>query len=301
MFKQAGISLVETMIGLSIAAGISLVLMRQQETSNQMQAKTSADQNINSAVNIIQTSLANRAICTKTIENKGVGDSLTLIVDAINVDPNTPDIFIVKGVIADTTNFLPGNVKIDSMEIIERGPVGNKKDYLRVMFNRNASDKKKLLGAKTIPKDFRLQGIKVAGKYTLCYSEAANLVENAVQQSCVSMGAQWDTSVTPARCKLTNLPNCILSNEACRGVFAINRGVWNMKAFTFAGRTCTMYYKKDSIVCSGSFTRTCPCWTPGCTCNDNFGQVDCFRRQDRGCADNPLIESLNPVNRCCQI
>ena len=102
MFKQAGISLVETMIGLSIAAGISLVLMRQQETSNQMQAKTSADQNINSAVNIIQTSLANRAICTKTIENKGVGDSLTRIVDAINVDPNTPDIFIVGSTALET-------------------------------------------------------------------------------------------------------------------------------------------------------------------------------------------------------
>jgi hypothetical protein len=274
--------------------------MRQQETSNQMQAKTSADQNINSAVNIIQTSLANRAICTKTIENKGVGDSLTQIVDAINVDPNTPDIFIVKGVIADTTNFLPGNVKIDSMEIVELGPVGSKKDYLRVMFNRNASDKKKLLGAKTIPKDFRLQGIKVAGKYTFCYSEASNLVETAVQLACRSMGAQWDP--TSAQCKLTNLPNCILSNEDCRGVFANNRGAWNMKVYSFTGRTCTMHYDKN-FGCGGvgGFNRHCSCGFPSCTCDTGFSSVSCYSREPRGCADNPLAESMNAVNRCCQI
>ena len=85
-FKQAGISLLETMVGLSIAAGISLVLMRQQETSNKMQAKTNVDQNINSAVNILQTSLANRAICTKSLVTKGIGDDVLEIVNA-QVDP----------------------------------------------------------------------------------------------------------------------------------------------------------------------------------------------------------------------
>lgn len=60
-FKQAGISLVETLIGLSIAAGISVVLMRQQETSSKMQSKNNANQVIISAANVIQTALANRA------------------------------------------------------------------------------------------------------------------------------------------------------------------------------------------------------------------------------------------------
>jgi hypothetical protein len=191
--KQAGISLVETLVGLSIAAGISLVLMRQQETSNKMQAKTNVDQNINSAVNVIQTSLANRAICTKSLATKGVGDNVAELINA-EVSPGDFNNFIVTGVVANTTSLLPGDVKIDSMDIIEEGPAGNKHDYLRVMFNRNPSGNKKLFGAKNVSKKFRLQGLKDAGgKYITCYSEASNLLNSAVQTACLSLGGTWDS------------------------------------------------------------------------------------------------------------
>jgi type II secretory pathway pseudopilin PulG len=202
--KQAGISLVETLVGLSIAAGISLVLMRQQETSNKMQAKTNVDQNINSAVNIIQSSLGNRAICTKSIETKGVGDSITQIVDA-QVDPTNFNNFIVTGKrIADTTTMLPGNIKIDSMNIISEGAGATQMDYLRVVFNRNPTGKTKLFGATQVPKKFRIQGQKnAAGKYTLCFSEASNLLNSAVQQACVSLGGLWNP--TTSKCEIADL------------------------------------------------------------------------------------------------
>lgn len=79
--KQAGISLVETLVGLSIAAGISVVLMRQQETSSKMQSKNNANQVIISAANVIQTALANQSSCTLSLNGKGVGDFVTQIVE----------------------------------------------------------------------------------------------------------------------------------------------------------------------------------------------------------------------------
>lgn len=191
-YKQAGISLVETMIGLAIAAGISVVLMKQQETSSRMQSKNNSDQIINSAAQIIQSSLSNRAICTLSLRTRGLGDPVLQIVDG-SIDPANFNNFLPSGkIIADTTTLLPGDVKIDSMKIVEEGPVGNKLEYLSVVFNPNPRGNKKMFGGKVFAKKFRIQGQKVSGKFTVCYSEASNLLQSAVQTSCAALGGVWN-------------------------------------------------------------------------------------------------------------
>jgi hypothetical protein len=305
--NQTGMSLVEAMIGLAIASGIGLVLMRQQETAGKIQTKANINQEVNSVASIVQTALANRAVCTLSLVGKGVNDAVPALLDA-GVNPNFPaagqaEYVVNSGIHHVSVNQELQGIKVQSMKIVaQTDPVsGISKDYLSVVFDVDPKGIKKKFGGKTVAKLYVLQGKKQAGKYLYCHSEQTNILNSAVQQACTSMGATWNPNVTPPKCVLNNLPNCILSNEACRGVFAINRGAWNMKIYSFNGRTCTMHYQKDGPWCSGSFDRTCGCGTQGCTCNNNFGQVGCYRRQDRGCADNPLAESMSAVNRCCQI
>jgi type II secretory pathway pseudopilin PulG len=194
-FKQAGISLVETLVGLSIAAGISVVLMRQQETSSKMQTKNNANQVIASAVNVIQTALSNRASCSLTLVGKGVGDSVTQILEGkVNPLDFTNNIATGK-IIADYTTILPGDVKVDSMVIISDGGA----EFLKVVFNSDPKGTKKMIGSSVTAKNFKLQGEIVAGKFTKCYSENSNLVQSAVQEACLSIGGAWNgTNCTQA-------------------------------------------------------------------------------------------------------
>jgi hypothetical protein len=306
--NQIGMSLVEAMVGLAIASGIGLVLMRQQDTATKIQTKANINQEVNSVSSVVQTALANRAVCTLSLKGKGKNDFVPALVDG-KINPLFPATGQAEYVVDTLNNHVFENqevngIKVVSLQIVEQtNPVTLvKKDFLKVLFDVDPKKIKKKIGGQTVAKLYLLQGTKDgAGKYLYCHSEQTNILNSAIQTACTSMGATWSTATTPPKCLLTNLPNCIISNEACRGVFAINRGVWNMKIYSFNGRTCTMHYQKDSFVCSRSFDRTCGCSTPGCTCNTNFGHVSCFRRQDRGCADNPLAESMTAVNRCCQI
>lgn len=300
ILKHSGMSLVEAMIGLAIAGGISLVLMRQQETSSKMQSKNTSDQVINQAVQIIQTSLANRAICTESLKGRGIGDIVPKLVDA-KINPNDYNSFIVSGIaIVDPSTMFPGDVKIEEMRIIEfEESPGVKHDYLSVVFNPDPRGVKKYFGGRKIGKKFRLQGLKDANqKYISCYSETSNLLETALIQACTSLDATWNPNTK--KCELTNLPNCITTTEACRGRYSVNRGTKNLITGAYK---CTQGYEREFFTCGQkTFTRDCYCGGtsyPPCDSNNrcDTGRVGCYHRTSMSCV---LLTPGFSVNNCCQ-
>lgn len=303
--KQTGMSLVEALVGLGIAAGIGVVLMRQQENSSKMQSKNNINQIVNSAAQAIQTSLSNRAICSESLGGLSVNSNVTALVDA-KINPLFPgsstDEFIktlpeIQHVAVN--QVLPGDVKVQSMKIVV-DPV-NGKEYLSVVFDTDPKRVKQKFGANTIGKQFQIQTMKNgAGVILSCYSEQTNLLDSAVSQACTSMGASWDPATK--KCKLTNLPNCIVSNEACRGAFAVNRGEWKMDIKVYGRKKCTQEYKREAFTCGGKYFYR-DCWCGGSTgvgCNCDTGRVGCYSRTTMTCVDDPEKQEVG-VNRCCQI
>lgn len=206
---QKGFSIVEITIGLALAAGLGLVLMRQTENSSKMQVKNNSNQVVNSAVNSIQTSLANQAICTKSLEGYGVGDQIPALVNA-KIDPSDYSNIIVDGTnIVDTTTIFPGDVKVENMQIIAHNECDPNSapcfhDYLLVNFNLDPRDRKKQFSAKIIGKRFRLQGLKnSAEKYISCYSEVSNLLETAMIKACESLGGVFNPLTQ--KCEISDL------------------------------------------------------------------------------------------------
>lgn len=320
LLSSRGMSLVEVMIGVSIAAGIGLMMMRNQDNANKMQAKVVANQDINAAVNIIQTQLANRAVCSMSLAGKKPvvklpGQSVPAtsvvpaLVDAV-VNPLYNGTTILNEYILKSTKkhveantLLPGNkVKMLSMELII-GADG--KDYLEARFEvdpNSTGANRKAYGGKEIMKRFPIMANKNAlGEILNCYSEQTNLLSSAIQQSCTSMGATWDTSVTPPRCKLTNLPQCIMTESSCSGVFNQNAGTWKWDVKIYGRKKCRQEYRREFITCGQkTFTRDCYCGgSTGVGCNCDTGQVGCYHRTTMSCWDEPENSEVS-VNRCCR-
>lgn len=184
--SHSGFSLVEALVGLSIAAGIGLVLMQQQESSSKMQAKNNANQIVESAANVVQSAISNRAVCSLSLKDKVVGQQVPALVDAV-VDPSDYSSFIATGNPNHVTvgQELPGGVIVEDMKIVtELG-----KDYLSVTFNLNPKGTKKMFGTTVVGKKFQLQGVKSGAAYQSCHSELSNLVATA----CTTMpGGVWD-------------------------------------------------------------------------------------------------------------
>lgn len=300
--NQNGMSLVETLVALGIAGVIGVVLMRQQETAIKMQTKNDINQVVNSAAQVIQTSLSNSAICSKSLEGKGPGETIPFLVDAVPNPAYTgtgPNKYIIKTPLlkhVTAGQLLPGNVVVESMTIITDATTG--KDYLKVMFDVDPDNRKKKFGSNKFAKLFQVHGEKVSGKYQNCNSEDSNIQASAVKEACMSLGASWDSINN--KCKLTHLPNCIISNDVCGGVFSHNRGEWNLKVYNFNGRTCTVDYDRHCMIGGGDFTRSCTCATKGCTCTDSMDDVTCYTKKNYRCSDNAYTESMEAVNRCCQ-
>lgn len=184
--KQKGFSLVTAMIGLAAVGGIGLMIMQQQEASTKLQAKNHADQIIDSAANIVQISLASRAICTHSLKNKGVGDTVTTLFDA-QVDPANINNTVPAGPnLVDVGQILPHGVNVQEMKIVNDKGV----DYLLVTFNRDALNRKKLGVSDFSSKRFILRGVKdsVTQKYISCYSEVTNSIADAHAQACTDAG-----------------------------------------------------------------------------------------------------------------
>lgn len=188
--RQRGFSLVEAMVGLAIAGGIGLVVMQQQESSTKMQVKNNVNQVVDSATNVIQAALSNRAVCSMSIRGKGVGDIVPTLFDA-QVSPTNIDAEVVVGPnLVDAGQILPGDVKVQEMKIISE--LG--KDYLLVTFNVNPSGRKKMYGPDIVAKSFQLNGVKnsTTQKYTSCNSQMSNAITSARQMACADLGGNWN-------------------------------------------------------------------------------------------------------------
>jgi type II secretory pathway pseudopilin PulG len=307
--KQAGMSLVEVMIGVGIAAGIGVVMMRNQDNANKMQAKTVANQDVNAAVNIIQTQLSNRAVCSMSLAGKKPGalifsqKNVPALVDAVNNPLYNGTTVLNEFVLKSTkkhvqaNTLLPGNkVRLQSMQLIVHT---DGKDYLEAIFNLNPDGKKKLVGGQRIRKLFPILANKNAtGHIINCYSETSNLLGSAVQQACTSLGATWDTSVTPPKCKLTNLPQCMVTPNTCSGLYSVQAASYLMKEnYQTMQRKCSSKYKNMFK----SFWRDCYCYGNGCTCDT--GQVAGYTRVIMNqCADHQTVtlQQDTTTYRCCR-
>jgi type II secretory pathway pseudopilin PulG len=303
--KQSGFSLVEAMVGLAIAGGISLVLMNQQETSSKMQSKAMANQDINTAAAAIQSSLSNRAICSTSLANKAFGETIDHIFEA-QINPlfpgNSPAEFVRSTPpvhISSVGVMLSGKIMITEMKLF-RDPVTNK-EYLNVNFDLDPENRKKMSGGKSITRKFEIQTLKTgAGRIISCHSEQTNLLQSAIQRSCLTMGASWVNGV----CKLTNLPQCVIVDETCKltGTYRVTQETYVSVQYRFTTRTCTMRYDRDGFPCVGTstFRRRCTCNTVGCTCNTGFTSSMCYSRHSEGCVDDPYTITYATVSKCCQ-
>lgn len=191
-YQQKGFSLVGALVGLAVVGGIGLVIMQQQESSSKMQSKDNADQVVNSAANIVQIALANRAVCSLSLKNKGVGDTVPTLFDA-QVSPTNINAEVIVGPnLLEIDQLLPHDVKIQEMKIILDPTDG--KEYLNVTFNRNPTGRKKMFGSDVVGRKFQLQGEKnpTTQKYITCYSEMSNAISTAHQQACTDAGGSWN-------------------------------------------------------------------------------------------------------------
>lgn len=201
--RQKGFSLVEVLIGLGLAGGISLILLQQQETATKIQTKSNANQTINSAVDLVQTALANKAVCSRSLDGRRVGDSIPALVDAINnpADLSAPALATGNPNHVSVGQVFPGNVRVESMRIVAEGA----NDFVEVNFNPNPTRTKKIVGGANIAKRFPIRGEKDgAGRYRNCYSEAYNLVDTARQLACQELGGNW--SVPLKKCVYQKVP-----------------------------------------------------------------------------------------------
>lgn len=317
LLNQAGVSLVEVMIGVGIAAGIGVMMMRNQDTANKIQGKVVANQDISAAVNIIQTQLANRAVCSLSLAGKkpvvkvpGAAippQSLvpSLLDAAINPNYNGTTVtteFILNSNMPHIAGgtLLPGNkVRLESMRLIVHT---DGKDYLEALFNVNptGASNSKAFGGQELIKRFPILSVKnpVTQVITSCYSESSNLLGSAVQQACLSLGGTWDTSVSPPKCKLTNLPQCLVTPNTCSGLYSVQMATYLMKEnYQTMQRKCSSKYKN----LFKTFWRDCYCYGAGCTCDT--GQVQGYTREVMNqCADHQTVTLQHDVTtyRCCR-
>lgn len=213
LLNQTGFSLVEVMIGVGIAAGIGVMMMRNQENANKIQGKVVANQDISSAVNILQTQLSNRAVCSRSLAGKkpvvkvpGAAippeSVVPLLFDAI-INPlfngtTVTNEFILKSPHRPhiEPGLLPGNkVRLESMRLISHT---DGKDYLEALFNVNPTGavNPKAYGGQELIKRFPILSVKdpVTQVIISCYSEQSNLVGTAVFDACKSLGGTLDSN-----------------------------------------------------------------------------------------------------------
>lgn len=203
----------EAMVGLAIAGGIGLVIMQQQESSTKMQSKINSNQVVNSAANVLQTAISNRAICSLSLAGKKIGDAVPTLFDA-QVSPTNIDSFVVVGPnLVDVGQILPGNVQVKEMKLVtEMG-----KDYLSVVFNVNPTGTKKMYGSSDVGKKFQIQGVKdpITGQFVSCHSQMSNAITSSRQLACQDLGGNWNG----VKCVFVKVP--IYYNSAT-GMFVPN-------------------------------------------------------------------------------
>lgn len=298
-FGHNGMSLIEAMIGLAIASGIGLVLMRQQDTAGKIQTKANINQAMNSVASVVQTSLANRAVCTLSLQGKGVNDDVPALVDG-KVNPlfpaaGQPEYMIDTPISHVSVNQESNGIKVLSMKIVEE----QGKDFLSVVYDVDPQKVKKKFGADTIGKKYLLHGTKDDdGKYLFCHSEQTNILNSAIITACTSMGANWNP--TTLKCELSNLPLCMLTSETCRGRYSVNRG---SRVLVTDTKKCSQQYKRDGfpacLLAGGKYLyRPCDCGgTSYPVCNCDTGKVGCYIRTTMTCS---VVTPGLSANNCCQ-
>ena len=226
LLNQTGMSLVEVMIGVSIAAGIGVMMMRNQENANKIQGKVVANQDISSAVNILQTQLANRAVCSYSLAGKKAvvkvpgaaippESVVPLLFDAI-INPlfngtTVTNEFILKSPHRPhiEPGLLPGNkVRLESMRLISHT---DGKDYLEALFNVNptGANNAKAYGGQELIRRFPILSVKdpVTQVIISCYSEQSNLVGTALLDACKSLGGVLDP--VTKKCNIAEFNNFV--------------------------------------------------------------------------------------------
>jgi prepilin-type N-terminal cleavage/methylation domain-containing protein len=307
--RQDGFSLVEVMVAVGLMGGLAYFLMQQQDSSSKLQTKMNFNQDLNSVSTQIQTMLAKKANCTLTVSGRKVGQSLDFIRTGIDdpINPLTAPPIFKKNLFEKNKMIGNSQLQIESISIVEKkdelGVVIG--DAIRVKFRAGRMGSGgvfvpiKAVGSTNLSKDFLINGVKnPLGFYTSCYSESGNMVETAIQEACTSMGAVWDAATK--KCKLTNLPKCIMvEGSACGTVFTQEGSEMAFDVKVFGRRKCTQEYKRNGFPCMGdkSFTRSCTCHGSGCTCS--FPSVGCYSRKAYNCFEDPEPREIKS-KKCCR-
>lgn len=182
--NESGFALVQVLLAISAAIALGYYFMQQNETNNKLRSKRHGEEAMETASYVIKTALADIAICTKNLQNQGIGFYLPVLKDASDAVIATPN----------QEYPLLGGIKLQSMKIdTYKDPLTSEiHDYLFVVYDLDPNDRKKLFGSSTIGKRFRLKGKKDgSGKYLYCYHEDSNLVEQAAIENCENMNGTW--------------------------------------------------------------------------------------------------------------
>lgn len=297
--NEKGISLVQVLIAIGLAGGLSLLLMRQQENANKVQGKMAFNQEINGLHYEIQTLMANHKNCSATVMN-------TVIPDNKDDDPNPVDGGIFKGGFDETTKVytrLDGSkpelsadlvksitgtdIGIDNIGIKRLSPteVGLVVDFSPRGIRTPANS---VLGGGTIRKTYRLQGeIDPATKmFENCYSAESELVDSL----------------------LANMPKCMITEasadpniESCIGSYE-KVDTYQQVVISEYKVTCSVKYR---FTCGGlggalvTDVRYCDCYTLNCTCSPPGKTCWADINGSQSCNDTSVSEMLT-FNKCCQ-
>lgn len=181
--NQSGFSLVQTMVAVGLTGVLAMVVMKNQETSTNMQQKNNSNQVMAQTTQIVQKLLNDRASCSASLSGKSTGSTIDKLIQA-QVNPADYNAFIPTGILVEENKPLQSGVIVKKMTIINDSGL----DYLEVEFNLDPNNKTKMVGGKEIKKRFQLQLAKDGGGVIdTCHSESDNLVQTSAVESCKAM------------------------------------------------------------------------------------------------------------------
>ena len=168
MKQDKGFTLIEVLIAVAIASGLSLVIAQQfkQMTVNNKQADANTE--VNSFITQVHSIMADKVSCEQTLNTKSIGSLVPVI--------------IKNGVSTYTTGqIFNNNFKIIAMKLdTQNGLQGLSVDIKRTssLLNQNSF-------TKFIPLQLNIDG--TTHKVTSCFSDISNILKTMLQSMPVCM------------------------------------------------------------------------------------------------------------------
>ncbi|MCB9092140.1 MAG: thrombospondin type-1 domain-containing protein [Halobacteriovoraceae bacterium] len=172
LLNCAGVSLVEGMIGVALASGVSLYMMSLNQKTGEVIQYFRSQHEAMSMVNSAYTQLGDKEVCEQNFVNKNLNSSSDTQIELLK-DMSGKTI-LSTGELINT-----GAMEVERIDLV-KGSENNKAAYVQVTFNRVKGE-----GLEKLQREFKLNTIvDDTGKITGCTDSMASLKLSFLKKSC---------------------------------------------------------------------------------------------------------------------